>query len=179
MLVEPYFRIDQLRDVAGFDNIERVLLGSGVKKPDREVLAAGLAVLPQERALEVRIASALHDRYLIPRDEGKVRMLGMSLAGIGKKVSTITTLGELAPNALRAAHEELWNNASALAPRPRRRLRVHHSDRGSFRRGVAQPPLDAGGQVVSVDAPAPPDVSAASRRSVRIAADSATNHRAV
>lgn len=115
LLVEPYFRLDQLIDIEKFENIERVLVGPGLKKRDLELLATGLAALPPDRPLEVRVAKALHDRYLIPRDEGRVTMLGMSLGGIGKKVSTITTLGEVASIALRDAHEAIWNDSATLA----------------------------------------------------------------
>ena len=93
LLVEPYFRLEQLMDIAEFDNIKRVLVGPGLKMKDLELLATGLAALPIERSLEIRVAEALHDRYLIPSEEGSVTMLGMSLGGIGKKVSTITTVG--------------------------------------------------------------------------------------
>jgi hypothetical protein len=93
------------------------MVGPGLKKRELDLLATGLAALPPERQLEIRIATALHDRYLIPREEGRVTMLGMSLGGIGKKVSTITTLGEVASVALRDAHEALWRDAETLAPK--------------------------------------------------------------
>ena len=44
-------------------------------------------------------------------------MLGTSLGGIGKKVSTMTTLGEVATRALRAAHETLWASAEVIEPK--------------------------------------------------------------
>lgn len=115
--MEPYFRLEQLMDIAEFDNIERVLVGPDLKQRDLEILATGLAALPSTRTLEVRVATSLHDRYLIPREEGRVTMLGLSLGGIGKKVSTIATLGELASNALRDAHEDLWRDAQVLMPK--------------------------------------------------------------
>lgn len=116
LLVEPYFRLQQLIDIEAFDNIERVLIGPGVSGSDLKVLAVGLAGLDEGRNLEVRRAKALHDRYLIPH-EGAVTMLGMSLGGIGKKVSTITTLGEVASIALRDAHEHLWREAEVVEPK--------------------------------------------------------------
>jgi hypothetical protein len=119
LLIEPYFRLEQLMDVAEFDNITRVLLGTNLKARDYEVLATGLAALPEGRSLKVRKAKNLHDRYLIPSDEGRVLMLGSSLGGIGRKVSTMTTLGEVASRALREAHEELWRSADVLPPKDR------------------------------------------------------------
>lgn len=117
LLVEPYFRLEQLMDVAELDNIERVLIGPNMKPRELKVLATGLATVVEQRPLEVRIAKALHDRYLVPKDEGAVLMLGISLGGIGKKVSTLTTLGALASQALREAHEAIWNEAETLKPR--------------------------------------------------------------
>jgi hypothetical protein len=117
LLVEPYFRLEQLMDVAEFDNIERVLVGPGLNKRDLELLATGLSAVLESRQLEIRVARALHDRYLIPAVEGSVLMLGMSLGGIGKKVSTITTIGEVSSTALRNAHETLWSEASLLEPK--------------------------------------------------------------
>jgi hypothetical protein len=115
LLVEPYFRLQQLMDVAPFDNIVRVLVGSKLSQRDYELIATGLASL--ERTIEVRKAADLHDRYLIPAVEGSVMMLGASLGGIGKKVSTMTTLGPVASQALRDAHEAIWSDAEPIEPK--------------------------------------------------------------
>lgn len=117
LLVEPYFRLQQLMDVADFDNVSRVLVGSKLKAGEYELLATGLAALPEGRAVEIRKAANLHDRYLIPRAEGSVIMLGASLGGIGRNVSTMTSLGELASQALRAAHEKIWKSAERIEPK--------------------------------------------------------------
>lgn len=119
LLVEPYFRLDQLMDIAELDNITRVLVGSRLKPREYEVLATGLAALPANRRLEVRKAPELHDRYLIPADDGGVLMLGASLGGIGKKVSTMTTLGDVASRALRQAFEQIWRAAEIIERRER------------------------------------------------------------
>lgn len=116
MLVEPYFRLEQLISVAELDNIGRVLLGTRIGKNDRAVLSTGLASLPEERRPELRSAQDLHDRYLIPMDDEPVLMLGASLGGLGKKVSTVTTLGLVASRALRDAHERLWDHATTVEP---------------------------------------------------------------
>lgn len=119
LLVEPYFRLEQLVDVTEFDNVVRVLVGSKLKAKEYELLATGLASVPAGREIEVRKAQDLHDRYLIPAVEGKALMLGISLGGIGRKVSTLTTLGELATQALRAAYEAVWDNAEKIEPKVR------------------------------------------------------------
>ena len=118
MLVEPYFRLEQLMDIAEFDNITQVLVGPRLKAKDYELLATGLASLGSERHLEIRKAAELHDRYLIPTEPGEgVLMLGASLGGIGKKVSTLTTLGLVASQALRDAHESIWKGSEVIKPK--------------------------------------------------------------
>jgi hypothetical protein len=117
MLVEPYFRLEQLMDIGEFGNIARVLLGYNLKPHEYELLATGLASLPSARNLELRKAKTLHDRYLIPAHDGGVLMLGMSLGGIGKKVSTLTTLGAEASQALRGVYETIWNDADVIKPK--------------------------------------------------------------
>lgn len=116
MLVEPYFRLKQLMSVAQLNNIGRVLLGTRISKNDEAVLATGLVALPAALRPRLRAAENLHDRYLIPAGDESVLMLGASLGGIGKKVSTVTTLGEVASKALRDAHERLWDRATAIEP---------------------------------------------------------------
>lgn len=116
LLVDPYFRLAQLINIAELDNIERVLLGP-LRPADCEALANGLGALPEGRALEARRAKALHDRYLIPKNGG-VLMLGASLNGIGKSVSTMATLGPEASQALRQVHESIWSEAERIEPRP-------------------------------------------------------------
>lgn len=147
LLVEPYFRLDQLMDVAPFDNITRVLLGSRLKPREYDVLATGLAALPSGRKLEIRKVRDLHDRYLIPAEAGHVLMLGASLGGIGKKVSTMTTLGEVASRALREAHEELWRGAEVVQPRTQQ---PDTGDSGGFAgdqpAGVVQPSTQEGSE---------------------------------
>ena len=128
LLVEPYFRLEQLMDIAELDNIERVLVGPNLKPWEYELLATGLATLREGRDLEVRKASTLHDRYLIPHEEGGVLMLGISLGGIGKKVSTMTTLGEEASIALRGTYEATWADAQRIEPKKTGTVAVLESD---------------------------------------------------
>jgi hypothetical protein len=112
LLVEPYFRLDQLIDVAELSNVTRVLVGSALKPREYEALSVGLGTL--EHPLEIRKAVSLHDRYLIPGRKGQALMLGVSLGGIGKKISTLTPLGEVATDALREAYERIWHDAEII-----------------------------------------------------------------
>ena len=95
MLVDPYFGIDQLRDVARLGNISRVLTSAKLKQRERFPLSRGLAEFEEGRPLEVRIVSSFHDRFLIPGGGGEVLMLGVSLGGMRNNISVITQLGEL------------------------------------------------------------------------------------
>ena len=119
LLVEPYLRFEQFMDVARFENIVRALVGSNLRANDYELLASGLASLPPDRPFEIRKTTASHDRYLIPAGDGPVLMLGSSLSGIGKKVSTITTLGDVTSRALRATYETIWRDAEPIEPAKR------------------------------------------------------------
>ena len=117
LLVEPYFRLQQLMDVAEFESIVRVLVGDRLKVAEYDLLATGLASVRDGRTIEIRKTADLHDRYLIPAEDAAVLMLGASLGGIGKKFSTITTLGPVASRALRDAHEQIWREAEPVEPK--------------------------------------------------------------
>jgi hypothetical protein len=115
MLVEPYLRVQNLIDIDDLHNINRILVGSKLKANEYAALAVGLGAVNERRPLEIRKATDLHDRYLIP-DTGHVLMLGISLGGIGKKVSTLTTLGDPASGGLRQVFEEAWAAAEPINP---------------------------------------------------------------
>lgn len=117
LLVDPYFRLEQLLDIAELDNVTRILIGTRLKKAEYEALSHALAAIGEQRAIEVRKAGDLHDRYLIPRTDGQALMLGCSIGGIGKKVSTLTTLSTLSTRALRDAHETIWDDAEPVRPK--------------------------------------------------------------
>lgn len=117
LLVDPYFRLDQLLHISELDNITRILIGTRLKKAEYEALSHALAAISERHAVEVRKASDLHDRYLIPRTDGQALMLGCSIGGIGKKVSTLTSLSAISTRALRDAHESIWNDAAPVLPK--------------------------------------------------------------
>lgn len=126
LLIDPYFRVQQLMDVAELENIKRVLLGENLKSQDYVLLGQALLALKDDgRNIEIRKTANLHDRYLIP-SEGNVLMLGSSLGGIGKKVSTITTLGGLASGAIRDAHDPLWERAVPVKAKERPNVEIEN-----------------------------------------------------
>lgn len=119
LLIEPYFRLDQLIDISPMEGITRVLVSTQLGWRDYEAVAMGLGALEEDRELEVRKAHDLHDRYLIPRGDGNALMLGVSLGGVGKKISTLTELGDVATTALRDAYEAVWDSAERIEAKER------------------------------------------------------------
>lgn len=118
LLVDPYFRVSQFYDIATQTTIDRILLGKKIGTTEISKLAFALASVPDERPLELRIASSLHDRYVIP-PEGAVRFIGTSLGGVGKSVSAVGTFSTVTSDAIRAEHERLWSEATKLGPAER------------------------------------------------------------
>lgn len=118
LMVDPYCRAEQLGDLLRFEGTNRVLL-STASANQREAVALMLA-RAEDRHLEVRRSTAIHDRYFIP-DAGPVLMLGMSLNGVGKKVGAIAELGDEASSLIRKAHEKLWEEALVIEPTTRSR----------------------------------------------------------
>jgi hypothetical protein len=118
LLVDPYLKLDQFLDVLDLENITRILIGPRLNAGVYRAMAAALNALPEGRTLAVRKTPDIHDRYLIPGDSQPALMLGTSLNGFGgRKLSTITTLGGLSSDALRSAHEEIWDRAEPVEPR--------------------------------------------------------------
>lgn len=114
MIVDPYFRFEQLLDIYDLPAIKRVLLrSSATKETDRAMIAKGLASI--DRDLEIRRTDSLHDRYLIP-SSGPVWMLGTSLNGVTKNISVLTPIGEEAAREIRRLHEEKWSQATKIDP---------------------------------------------------------------
>lgn len=113
MLVDPWFGLDQLRDISVGTEINRVLMSPRGEAPLHQ-LAVGLGAL-SEGSLEVRTSDALHDRMVIP-DAGGVTTIGVSLNGVRKHVTVLSTLSASSSNALRDAFEARWIDASPLKP---------------------------------------------------------------
>jgi hypothetical protein len=113
MLVEPYFRLDQLLPVIQITEVTRVLCGSRTKAQEREALRLAVEGLRVVRPFEVRVSDDLHDRYVVP-DAGPVMFIGSSLNGLGVHP---TVLGELADtsDSVRSLYEDAWKVAQPLA----------------------------------------------------------------
>ncbi|MEU8747585.1 hypothetical protein AB0C39_28390 [Streptomyces parvulus] len=116
LLVDPYFRFDQLETVVEHTQIKRILTSKKIGAPAISQLALALAVFDESQRPEVRVASELHDRFAISTGE-KVIAIGTSLNSVGRNLSIIVPLASVAGSAIRSSHEELWDKAKVLAPK--------------------------------------------------------------
>ncbi|WIV44708.1 MULTISPECIES: hypothetical protein [Glutamicibacter] len=116
LLVDAFLRIQELQDISGFDNVDRILVRDSISSNDSMTLSVALGALHAAgRAMQIRKAPGLHDRYVIP-PEGNVVMLGTSLNGVGKKISTVTHLGGEPSQVLRSHYQTVWERAEPIAP---------------------------------------------------------------
>jgi hypothetical protein len=114
LLVDPYFRLDQLTLVVGRTVLTRVLTSERVTEAELAGLQTSVEQLLLPRAFEVRVASReLHDRYLIP-PSGPITLLGSSMNSIGHVVTAMTPLSDGADD-LRRTYENLWDGSRVLA----------------------------------------------------------------
>ncbi|MHB9860613.1 hypothetical protein [Streptomyces sp. YIM S03343] len=116
LLVDPYFRFDQLETVVEHTQIRRILTSKKIGAPAISQLALALAVIDAPQRPEVRVANELHDRFAISEGD-KVIAIGTSLNSVGKNLSVVVPLASIAGNAIRRTHEDLWTNATVLKPK--------------------------------------------------------------
>jgi hypothetical protein len=119
LLVDPYFRLDQLITVLNGTTIARVLLskqhkGSG---EDRAALRIALDSPSLPRPIEVRASadSALHDR-LVVGEGGEVWTLGASLNSIGNVNTVIIPVPKAGAEAMLLQANQLWEEAELVGP---------------------------------------------------------------
>lgn len=115
MLVEPYLRLDQYIEIAELENITRFMVGPRIGSGERASLARALRAADPNTRPEFRVSTNLHDRYLLPKAEGhQGLMLGVSINGVGRTVTTLVALSETTTAALTAAFRDLWESAEPL-----------------------------------------------------------------
>lgn len=114
MLVDPYVRVEQFADVVRHTTVSRLLVG-----PNTELqgLRVAMRMVPEGRPLEVKVSESLHDRLFIPKS-GAVDLLGVSLNGVGKKVTVLMTADSPVADHLRTVYEEAWAKAAPLEDPP-------------------------------------------------------------
>lgn len=118
LLVDPYLRLEQLNLIAGYTEIDRVLITDAVEKPERSAMAHALSNTVINRPIEVRVAkkSEVHDRYVIP-EVGPVTFIGSSIGTVGRRPTVIGQLRDTADE-VRARYENVWRSASVLGAVP-------------------------------------------------------------
>jgi len=117
LLVDPYFRIDQLMTVLNSTSIARVLISKQHKSSheDRAALAVALDSPSIPRGIEIRATSdpSLHDRLIVGED-GEVWTLGASLNSVATASTVIVPVPQAGADALRGQAEHLWAAAEQV-----------------------------------------------------------------
>jgi hypothetical protein len=115
LLVDPYFRIDQLLMILQATEIQRVLTSERTKTDDLKALSVALAAVTPDRPFEIRVAGReIHDRHVIAND-GTVLFIGASLNGIGHVTTVVGKMHDGA-DAVRETYESLWSTSRQLEP---------------------------------------------------------------
>lgn len=118
LLVDPFFKLDNLLDILVRTTVRGVLMSpqtSKTGKADIAGLGTALSRHSFDRKFEIRLADDIHDRYVIPRT-GPVDMLGTSLSGVGKKPTLLVTIkSTTASDELRKTYQAIWDRATPLA----------------------------------------------------------------
>lgn len=123
LLVDPYFKADMLSWLISATPITRLLLdGQKGEVPKIEVALHALGKMPGADRVEVRASDskAMHDRCLVHADR-TVRLVGTSLTGVGKHLSTITQLPVAASKPFLKHIDQLWSKAEPVSGKPMRR----------------------------------------------------------
>ena len=127
LLVDPYFKTDMLDWLHNATLVNRLLLSRANKAQAQEVEQISLALFglresPGAGRVEIRatISATLHDRCIVP-DDGDVLLLGTSITGIGRHLSTIVPLPSPAGVSMRREVEKLWKDAELVQPQEIRR----------------------------------------------------------
>ncbi|MFD7294760.1 hypothetical protein ACFV9W_15870 [Streptomyces sp. NPDC059897] len=116
MLIDPYFRYDQLETIMDHTQIRQILTSRKTGNTAISQLQLALAVIDEDDRPELRVAESLHDRFAVG-DNGSVVAIGTSLNSIGKNHSMVIPLSETAGSSLASTYMEIWDKASVLTPR--------------------------------------------------------------
>lgn len=121
LLVDPYFRIDQLMTILNSTSITRILISKQHKgsQGDRAALAVALDSPSLPRSIKIRATSdqGLHDRLIVGED-GEVWTLGASLNSVATTSTVIVPVPQAGADALRQQSEKLWDEAEEVATVP-------------------------------------------------------------
>lgn len=115
LLVDPYFRTDQLGDILP-GNVTRVLTSHKISRNEIERLRLGLRNTTEDARPEIRAQNDLHDRFAIS-ESGRVIAIGTSLNSAGKNFSMVMPLSDVSAASIKSTHEDLWQSADKITPK--------------------------------------------------------------
>jgi hypothetical protein len=120
LLVDPYLAVADLNVVAQVGKVSRVLTGPrpvsdrGESRNDTAARRVALRISAGTNSqMEVRISTAIHDRYALPAS-GTGYMMGASMGS--RKVTALVELSESATKKLLEEHSEIWSAAEDIEP---------------------------------------------------------------
>ncbi len=119
MLVDPFFRLDDLLPVTMNTGISRLLTSDRSGKEGKArigTLGVALDRLQLERPFEIRVSDEIHDRFVIP-SAGPVDSIGTSVGGIGRRFSVMVRIASPIADDIREGHERMWEAARNLLGR--------------------------------------------------------------
>jgi hypothetical protein len=115
LIMDGYLAPGELVHILKDSNASRFLVSSKLKGSRLTQLALMIRLTPPGADVVVRElrCADFHDRYLIGED--RVYGLGSSLNGVGKNMTTLIHLPDLAAQTVRAEAERLWADAEVIA----------------------------------------------------------------
>jgi hypothetical protein len=117
LLVDPYFRIDQLMTVLNSTSIARILVSKQHKSSKADIAALAIALdspsLPRDIQIRATSDQSLHDRLIVGED-GEVWTLGASLNSVATTSTVIVPVPQVGAEALRQQAEEFWAGAAQV-----------------------------------------------------------------
>lgn len=116
VIVDPYLKPEQFLDIAKFTGTTRVIL----RRPnsERDLVRWRVHQALPEVSVDIRTIDPqhIHDRYIV--GETAVYGLGCSLAGVGRKPTTLVPMTGQVADHIRAIVEEWWDAAVPVGEPP-------------------------------------------------------------
>jgi hypothetical protein len=116
MLVDPYFRYEQLETLVEHTQIRKILTSKKTGNTALSQLQLALAVIGEDERPEVRVADSLHDRFAIG-DSGNVVAIGTSLNSVGRNHSMVVPISQMAGSAVASTYGNIWDTSTILEPK--------------------------------------------------------------
>ncbi len=115
LLVDPYFRAEQLQWLITSSSIIRVLIKE--PKGGTSALAVALGHFAGAERIDLRVVGGneLHDRAVVRADDG-VTLIGTSVNGVGKHLTTLVRLKPEDSSSLRDRLNQLFEGAVRVEP---------------------------------------------------------------